>query len=238
MNWKELCRSGTLEQLQLALQQSDVNERDERGRTPLMLCITNKRPVDQLSMLIEHGADLEARDKLGETALFKSVKFKQYAGLQLLVEAGAKLDHAQGLPHTAWYEAHRRGDITAAELLGNTPGAIRLRLTDEEQAIVDQVIYEESVEAACEIIRHIQTAAVLHAVVQSYNWDDSYAPMQTVAQHPLCQWLTHYLMFELLEGEYWLGMEQEEIDNRLDGRHWYELAVLLKQKLNREYRHS
>ncbi len=211
MNWKELCRSGTLEQLQLALQQSDVNERDERGRTPLMLCITNKRPVDQLAMLIEHGADLEAKDKLGETALFKSVKFKQYAGLQLLVEAGAELDHAQGLPHTAWYEAHRRGDITAAELLGNTPGAIRLQLTDEEQAIVDQVIYEESVEAACEVIRHIQT----------------------VAQHPLCQWVTHYLMFELLEGEYWLGMEQEEIDNRLDGRHWYELAVLLKQKLNR-----
>ncbi len=231
MNWTEICRNGTLEQVQLAAGQLDVNERDQRERTPLMLLITNKRPLEQATALLQHDADLEATDKLGETALYKSVKFKQYAILQLLVEAGAKLDHLKGLPHTAWYEAHKRGDIAAAELLQGTPGAIRLKLTDEEQKLVDSIMYQESVDTVCEMIGEVHDAALLHAVVQNYNWDDGHEPMQAVANHPLCQWITHYHMFELLEGEYWLGMEQEELDNREDGTAWYELALLLKQKL-------
>ncbi|MFD1884706.1 DUF4274 domain-containing protein [Paenibacillus wenxiniae] len=233
MNWTDICRNGTLEQVQLAVRQGNVNERDQRERTPLMLLITNKRPVEQVELLLQHHADLEATDKLGETALFKSVKFKQYAILKLLVEAGAKLDHPHGVPYTAWYEAHKRGDRAAAELLHNTPGAIRLELTDKEQQLVDSILDQESVAQACEAIQHIDDAALLHAVVQEYNWDDGHEPMQAVASHPLCQWITHYQMFELLEGEYWLNMEQEERDHRSDGAGWYTLAALLKQKLSR-----
>jgi hypothetical protein len=232
VNWTEVCRNGTLEQVQLAAGQWDVNERDQRGRTPLMLFITNKRPAEQVAVLLQQGADLEATDKLSETALFKAVKFKQYPILQLLVEAGAQLNHPQGILNTPWYEAHKRGDIVAAELLCDTSGAIRLKLTDREQANVDSIVYQESVDKACELIRQIDDAAVLHAIVQNYNWDDGYEPMQAVATHPLCQWMTHYQMFELMEGEYWLSMEQEELDNRSDGVIWHELALLLKQKLS------
>ncbi|WP_195575116.1 hypothetical protein [Paenibacillus sp. 1001270B_150601_E10] len=42
--------------------------------------------------MIEQGADLEAEDKLGDTALKKAVKFKQIDAKMKHIHAGAKLD--------------------------------------------------------------------------------------------------------------------------------------------------
>ena len=79
MNWKEVSISKTkdLEMVQKAVAEQDVNEPDERGRTPLMLFLTNRMPIQAIELLIEKGAELEAEDKLGDTALKKAVKFKQ-----------------------------------------------------------------------------------------------------------------------------------------------------------------
>lgn len=68
--------------------QLDVNERDARGRTPLMLFITNRMPHEGIELLLAQHIDLEARDKLGDTALKKAVKFKQKEVITLLLAKG------------------------------------------------------------------------------------------------------------------------------------------------------
>lgn len=71
MRWKEVSKTDNLSLVHQAAMELDVNERDERGRTPLMLFLTNRMPVKAIEILIEHGAELEAQDKLGETPLKK-----------------------------------------------------------------------------------------------------------------------------------------------------------------------
>ncbi|WP_256093107.1 ankyrin repeat domain-containing protein [Lysinibacillus sp. FSL M8-0337] len=105
MHWKEVSKADNLPLVHKAAMELDVNERDERGRTPLMLFLTNRMPVQAIEILIEHGAELEAQDKLGETPLKKAVKFKQVDAILMLIEAGAELDSPLGILATAWNAA-------------------------------------------------------------------------------------------------------------------------------------
>ncbi|MCH7323274.1 ankyrin repeat domain-containing protein [Solibacillus sp. MA9] len=100
--------------------------------------------------MIEHGAELDAQDKLGDTPLKKAVKFKQIEALLKLIEAGAKLDSPLGILATAWNAAHT--DKKVADLLLETKGAVRLSPTRGEQRFVDEVLYEESQNKMCDKI--------------------------------------------------------------------------------------
>lgn len=71
MEWTEVSKSKDLEVVREAISKLDVNERDARGRTPLMLFITNRMPHEGIKLLLAQHIDLEARDKLGDTALKK-----------------------------------------------------------------------------------------------------------------------------------------------------------------------
>ncbi|GIO29424.1 MULTISPECIES: ankyrin repeat domain-containing protein [Paenibacillus] len=142
MNWNEVGKSKDVDSVRLAAERLDPNERDARGRTPLMLCITNRMPAEGIRLLLEKGADLEAEDKLGDTALKKAVKFKQTETVKLLLEFGAKLDSPHGILGTAWNAA--RLDETMADLLLNTKGAVRLTLDKQEREIVDGILCLES----------------------------------------------------------------------------------------------
>ncbi|WP_410768860.1 ankyrin repeat domain-containing protein [Fontibacillus sp. BL9] len=150
MNWTEISRSKDIEAVRIAVTQLDVNERDERGRTPLMLFLTNRMPIQAIELLIREGANLQAEDKLGDTALNKAVKFKQKEAIVRLLEAGVKLDSPQGILATAWNAA--RGNKEIADMLLETKGSLRLSLTPEEDEIVDDILYDELQESRCEKI--------------------------------------------------------------------------------------
>lgn len=232
MNWKDTSKTSSIDEVRSALEHLDVNERDERGRTPLMLFITNKKPAEMIAALLEHGADLEAADKLGETALIKAVKFKQHVIISLLIEHGAELNPAAGVTQSAWYTAKQKHDNTAADLLLATRGSVRLTLTAEEQAGLDAILYEESQQAVCRQIQQLDNAVLLHAWVNQYNYDDGPVPLLQAVRNEHCAWITMHDMHDLIEADYWLEMESDEIERRLEGTQWYELAALLKQKLS------
>lgn len=235
MNWAIISKTADAQQLHSALTQLDINQQDERGRTPLMLLITNRRPAELIFILLQHQPELEFTDKLGDTALIKAVKFKQYDLIPLLLQAGAQLDHPEGILHSAWQEARTRHDLKAARLLSKTTGAVRLELTEEEQQSVDAVVYQESVAAACEAVSSLNDSATLHAAAEQYNWDDGPAPMLIIAHHPQCAWITWYSMYELLDGDYWLDMDENTLKQRDEGEQAKELALLLQKKLNGSY---
>ncbi|MEW4371154.1 ankyrin repeat domain-containing protein [Paenibacillus kandeliae] len=89
MSWTTISKTADAQQLHSALAQLDINQQDERGRTPLMLLITNRRSAELVSVLLQHQPELEVSDKLGETALIKTIKFKQYELIPSLLQAGA-----------------------------------------------------------------------------------------------------------------------------------------------------
>ncbi|WP_433707238.1 DUF4274 domain-containing protein [Paenibacillus illinoisensis] len=228
MNWLEISKSKDVEQACAAVHSLDINERDERGRTPLMLFLTYRMPAEAIKCLLEQQADLDAEDKLGDTALKKAVKFKQIEAIQLMLEHGVKLDSTYGIQATAWNAARR--DPTIADMLLGTTGSVRLQLTQAEQAIVDDILYEESSERAAAKIRDLDSDVLLHAVVDGYNWDDSPEPMLAACEHPACAEITLLDMVDLLDADYWLKMGEDEVNQSEDGPRYRRLAELLRVK--------
>lgn len=207
MNWTTISKSKNISQVQEALTKLDIHERDARGRTPLLIFITNRAPVESIKLLLDHGAELEVADRLGETPLKKAVKFQHRETIELLLDYGAKLDAPGGILESAWNIARFR-DFSLADLLIETRGAVRLTLTNEENQLVDDILHQES-EKICQEIKQLSSTELLHAVVQRYNWDNGIEAMLTVFEHPACAEITVLDMYDLLEGDSWLEMERD-----------------------------
>lgn len=229
MNWKQISKLKDLDLVQTAAAELNINEPDERGRTPLMLFLTNRMPVQAIELLVEQGADLETEDKLGDTALKKAVKFRQIDAMMKLIHAGAKLDSPRGILASAWNAA--RGDHNIADLLLETNGAVRLTLSAQEQEIVDDILYEESLKRMCDKIHRLESPVMLHAVVNGYNWDDGPEPMLSALENAAIPEITLLDMYELLEGDYWLEKEDLELQHTAEGVRWKELATKLKERI-------
>lgn len=195
-----------MEQLRQAVQTLDINQQDERGRTPLMLLITNRSSLDAIQLLLEQQPDLERKDKLGHNALKKAIKFKQTAVITALIQAGVQLDSEQGILATPWNFA-RQHHPDIADMLLDTLGSVRSVLLEQEEQQLDAILYEEDIAVTYRKIEQLDSSVILHAVVNQYNWDDSPEPMLAVARHPLCLYITKLDMYELLEADYWLAKE-------------------------------
>ncbi|RZK87875.1 MAG: ankyrin repeat domain-containing protein, partial [Pedobacter sp.] len=85
-------RVGNLDILkELIHKQVDLNQRDPKGYTPLILACYNNQ-YKAAALLIENGADVNAADDGGNTALMGAC-FKGYADIaELLIQNGAALD--------------------------------------------------------------------------------------------------------------------------------------------------
>ncbi|WP_166244060.1 DUF4274 domain-containing protein [Paenibacillus turpanensis] len=232
MNWTEISKTKDVEAVRKAATELDVNERDVCGRTPLLLFVTNRMPVEAIDLLIERGADLEAEDKLGDTALKKAVKFKQKDVIVKLLEAGAKLDSPRGILASAWNFA-RGGRKEIADLLLGTTGAVRMTLTAEERAAQDHILYEESIPTMCSKISRVDCSVLLYAVVNHYNWDSGPEPMLAAFSNPACLEITLLDMYELLDGDYWLEQDETELAASGEDARWRELAEGLQKRLHR-----
>jgi ankyrin repeat protein len=109
---------------------ADINTGDIlQGATPLMHAVRTNRP-DNVRLLLEAGADLEARDHKGQTPFLVAAANSgaDTSMLQLLLDAGAKLDDVDGNNQNALDLARRRTDLRAAavvamlqELMGIEP---------------------------------------------------------------------------------------------------------------------
>eukprot|EP00933_Yihiella_yeosuensis_P061029 TRINITY_DN6384_c0_g4_i1.p1 TRINITY_DN6384_c0_g4~~TRINITY_DN6384_c0_g4_i1.p1 ORF type:complete len:137 (-),score=25.47 TRINITY_DN6384_c0_g4_i1:113-523(-) len=73
-----------------ALQQrADPNSKSDRGRPALSFAAQCVDDIDALRYLIQAGADLDATDRDGRTALHTAVAWERGAAAARLVEAGA-----------------------------------------------------------------------------------------------------------------------------------------------------
>ena len=68
-----------------------INAQDKDGRTPLMLALEEKN-IDAVSLLIEHGANLEVKDNYNWTALLYAAKSGHESLVLSLLQAGCSVD--------------------------------------------------------------------------------------------------------------------------------------------------
>ncbi len=91
---------------------SDVNAKDVRGMTPIMLAVaTDHQDPAVIQMLLEHGADPSAKSGIGDSAVDWARRAALPSGLDLLKAAGPNTDVA---PHSAPSEAAHILDPKAA----------------------------------------------------------------------------------------------------------------------------
>jgi ankyrin repeat protein len=110
-------RLGTLKTLRAALDAgADVGERDDEGRTALLLAAKHGKN-EAVGLLLERGADVSAQSEYGETALTLAAAAGHRSVVERLLQAGADPDHEPRFGAHALAEAAGRGDLAMCELL-------------------------------------------------------------------------------------------------------------------------
>ncbi len=79
------------EMLQTLITKQNIRDKDSGGNTPLHIAIMMDAPFDYIKYLVNSGADVNARNKSGDSVLYLTVeKNKRQAG-ELLLEKGADI---------------------------------------------------------------------------------------------------------------------------------------------------
>ncbi|MVO98041.1 DUF4274 domain-containing protein [Paenibacillus sp. N10] len=209
MSLYEAIKNKSIEQVKLAAEQANLNERDKFGRTALHYAITQKSTGEMIETLLKLGADPGIPDKLHETALSKAIKFQNKEAVELLLNELDSLDHPEGIRHTYWFQA--RHDPSLADTMLATKGSVRLTLNEAEKDLLDEILYPDSDEQE-QKWRELATPELLHALVMNFNWDDEPEPMHGVIEHPACLEITAIDMYDLVDGDYWRSLDEVQED--------------------------
>ena len=98
----------------------DINEKDYNNLTALWYAVQCVR-YEMAKILIEHGADLEVKDKYGNTPLFTAVYwYKKDPGgrlIKLLVDAGADVNAENSHGNSPLDLARMAGDFPYLDML-------------------------------------------------------------------------------------------------------------------------
>ncbi len=116
----DAARKGDLAKLKelVAANPSVVSAVDKMGKTPLHIAAVNNQ-LDAAVFLIEHGTDVNAKDKNGGfTALDLALSSYHYIDMmRLLIDRGANVNTASSQGITPLHEAAMRGQKNAIDLL-------------------------------------------------------------------------------------------------------------------------
>ncbi|MFC1483969.1 ankyrin repeat domain-containing protein [Candidatus Neomarinimicrobiota bacterium] len=125
-------RQGNLETV-VQLIQTDpslVNQRMERGYSPLHWAV-NRNDTAITRYLVDHGADLEAKDADGDTPLHWTAYYNRLANCRILVSAGADLNSLNNLEVTPLLAAIESANSAVARLLIQAGPGLNLTQFDD-----------------------------------------------------------------------------------------------------------
>lgn len=173
----------------------DIDKKDSRGRTPLINSIVQRKSIDIIESIIRAGANLELKDKLGDSALKKAIKFKRIDVVELLIKYGVNIK-SKNIENSPWFYARKNKKI--ADILLETKGSIRLTLSSDEENILEELLYNEDIDDICSKIENLDSPEILHAFILDFNYDDEWLPIITVLNNDNCKEITAIEIIELL----------------------------------------
>lgn len=173
----------------------DIDKKDSKGRTPLINAIVQRKSIDIIESIIMEGANLELKDKLGDTALKKAIKFKRVDVVELLIKRGVNIQ-SENIENSPWFFARKNKKI--ADILLETKGSIRLTLSSDEENILEELLYNEDIDDICSKIENLDSPEILHAFILDFNYDDEWLPIITVLNNDNCKEITAIEIIELL----------------------------------------
>lgn len=88
----------------------------ETGYTPLHAAVVTRKPLDIIVYLIQHGANVNARDEQDGTPLHSAILFKNYDAMKILLLNGADIN-AYSKHYKATPLQYARGDNTAMSIM-------------------------------------------------------------------------------------------------------------------------
>ncbi|MDE2767101.1 MAG: ankyrin repeat domain-containing protein [Chloroflexota bacterium] len=94
-----------------------VGERDTLGRTPLHLVASYGANRSVVGVLLERGADIDARDNYGDTPLHTAIASDRLDVAVVLLENGADVDARDDFGDTPLHTAARVSKASAVEVL-------------------------------------------------------------------------------------------------------------------------
>lgn len=123
----------------LVLAQADMEARDWRGRTALIIAVQRDLPAVARSLL-QHGANAEVSDSPEETLLLTAVRTGKEWAIKFLLERGAKLEGRNAQGDTALYVAVKLGQETMVQILLDH-GAMTKTTVDQQNSDLETVLH-------------------------------------------------------------------------------------------------
>jgi len=111
--------AGDVRSLTSLLEQGvDPNIRDDRSKSTPLMAAASQGQITVAKQLLQAGADVNAQDDLGTTALIRAAEAGQREMAELLLDAGAVIDVIEALHNqTALFKAAAEGHLSTVQLL-------------------------------------------------------------------------------------------------------------------------
>jgi ankyrin repeat protein len=120
MDIHECCRTGNLVEFRrLLVLNIDVNQPDDSGYMPVHIA-SDARSVNHteiVRLLIEHGADINVKNRVGHTPLYYAVKYKNINLIRELIEHGANVTERDDFGSTYLHIASSFANLETVQIL-------------------------------------------------------------------------------------------------------------------------
>jgi uncharacterized protein len=125
---------------------ANVNERNDRGQTPLDIAI-NWDHVEIARLLVDKGADVNSRDNVGSTLLHEAIYRRKIEIARLLIDKGADVNVRNDLGYTPLHFAVKIEKIEIAHLLIDKGADVNSR-DNVGSTLLHEAIYRRKIEIA------------------------------------------------------------------------------------------
>lgn len=129
----------------------DIDVRDSQGATPLILAAREGNDL-LVQVLIAKGADVNAVDRLGRSALGSAAQFCRTASMKMLLDNGAAVNGPKG-SRTPLGEASRAGYCWPAVKMLLDAGADPDYIGQLKQSALEVCLENANIEAAIELLK-------------------------------------------------------------------------------------
>ena len=168
----EICKYGSPDEIKLALNNgADLYMTDEEDKTPLMLAVSNNENIEATKILIEAGADVNAKNKYGTTALMCTKKPKV---IGTLIQAGADVNAQNIYGETALMLCN--DSVEAIKALISAGADLNIK-TREGSTALNLAVADYSQNPKFELLENIKTLLMAGAEVNIRERNGSTALM-------------------------------------------------------------